>query len=43
MDCRAISARNLRTRLGFKLFNVILKKEQWMLTIKMSSFEGENM
>ena len=43
MDCRAISARNFRTRLGFKLYNVILTKEQWMLTIKMSSFVGENM
>ena len=28
MDCRATSAHKLRTRLGFKQFDVILTKEQ---------------
>ena len=32
-----------RTRLGFKRYDVILTKEQSVLTKIMSSFEGENM
>ena len=36
MDCRTILARKFRTRLGFKLYDVILTKEQSMLTRIMS-------
>ena len=43
MDCRTTSAHNFRTRLGFKQYDVILIKEQSVLTRIMSSFEGENM
>ena len=43
MDCRRTSAHKLRTRLGIKQYDVILTKEQPLLTKIMSSFEGENM
>ena len=43
MDCRTTSAHKFRTRLGFKQYDVILTKEQSVLTKIMSSFEGENM
>ena len=43
MDCRTTSAQKFRTRLGFKQYDVILMKEQSVLTKIMSSFEGENM
>ena len=43
MDCRTISAHKFRTRLGFKQYDVILTKEQSVLTKIMCSFEGENM
>ena len=42
MDCRTTSAYKFRTRLGFKWYNVILIKEQSVLTEIMSLFEGEN-
>ena len=41
--CRITSAHKFRTRLGFKQYDVILTKEQPVLTKIMSSFEGENM
>ena len=43
MDCRATSTHKFRTRLGFKQYDVILTKEQSVLTKIISSFEGENM
>ena len=43
MDCRTTSAHKFRTRLGLKQFDVVLTKEQSVLTKIMSSFEGENM
>ena len=43
MDCTTTSVQNFRTRLGFKQYDVILTKEQSLLTKMMSSFEGENM
>ena len=43
MDCRTTSAHKLRTRLEFKQYDVILTKEQSVLTSIMSSFGGENM
>ena len=43
MDCRTISAHKFRARLGFKKYDVILTKEKSVLTIIMSSFEGESM
>ena len=43
MDCRTTSAHKFRTRLGFKQYDVILTKEQSVLTKVMSSFEVENM
>ena len=43
MDCRATSAQVFTRRLGFKQYDVILTKEQSVLTKIMSSFEGENM
>ena len=43
MDCRITSAHKFRARLGFKQYDVILTKEQSVLTKIMSSFEGENM
>ena len=42
MDCKTTSAHKFRTRLGFKQYDVILTKEQLVLTKIMSSFEGEN-
>ena len=42
LECRP-AACNFRTKLGFKQYDVILTKEQSMLTKIMSSFEGENM
>ena len=42
MDCRTTSAHKFRTRLGFKQYDVILTKEQSVLTRIMSSFEGKN-
>ena len=45
MDCRIIRARlgKLRARLGFKQYDVVLTKEESVLTKIMSPFEGENM
>ena len=43
MDCRTTSAYRFRARLGFKQYDVILTKEQSVLTKLLSSFEGENM
>ena len=43
MDCRTTSAHKFRTRLGLKQYDVILTKEQSVLTKIMSSFKGENM
>ena len=42
MDCRTTSAYKFRTRLGFKQYDVILTKEQSVLTKIICSFEGEN-
>ena len=39
MDCRTTSAHKFRTRSGFKQNDVILTKEQSVLTRIMSSFE----
>ena len=41
MDCTTL-AHEFRTSLGFKLFDVILTKEQSVLTKIMTSFEGGN-
>ena len=43
MDCRTTLAHRFRTRLGFKQYDVILTKQQSVLTKIMNSFEGENM
>ena len=43
MDCRATSAHKFRTISGFKQYDVILTKEQSVLTKIMSLFEGENL
>ena len=43
MNFRTTSAHKFRTRLEFKQYDVILTKEQSMLTKIMSSLEGENM
>ena len=43
IDCRTTAVYKLRTRLGFKKYNVILTKEQSMLKKIKSSFEGKNM
>ena len=43
MDCRTTAAHKFRTRLGFKQYDLILTKEQSVLTKIKSSFEGENM
>ena len=43
MDCRVIAAHKFRTRLGFKQYDVILTKEQPLLTKRKSSFREENM
>ena len=42
MDCRITSAHKLITRLGFKQCDVILTKEQSVLTKIISSCRGEN-
>ena len=39
MDCKTISDHKFRTRLGFKQYDVILTKEQSVVTKIMSSFE----
>ena len=43
MDCRTTSVHIFRTRSGFKQYDVILTKEQSVLTKIMSSFERENL
>ena len=43
MDCRTTSVHKFRTSLGFKQYDVILTKEQSVLTKIISSFEGEKM
>ena len=43
VDCRTTSAQKVRTRLGFKQYDVILTKKQSVLTKIMSSFNEENM
>ena len=43
MDCRTTLAHKFGTRLGFKQYDVILTKEQSVLTKIMSSLDGENM
>ena len=43
MDCRTTSAHKFRTRLGFKQYDIILTKEQSVLTKIMSPFKEENM
>ena len=43
MDFRTTSAHKCITRLEFKQYDVILTREQSLLTKIMSSFEGENM
>ena len=43
MDFTTTSANKFRTRLGFKQYDVLLTKEQSVLTKIMSSFEGQNM
>ena len=42
MNCRTTSADKCRTRLGFKQYDVILTKEQSVLTKIMTLFDGEN-
>ena len=42
MDCRTTSAHKLITKLGFKQCDVILTKEQSVLTKIISSCRGEN-
>ena len=41
MNCRTTSAHKFTTKLEFKHYDVILMKEQSVLTKIMSSFEGE--
>ena len=43
IDCRTTAAHKFRTRLGFKQYDVILTKEQSVLSKIKSSFKGENM
>ena len=43
IDYRTTSAHKLKTRLGFKQYDVILTKEQSVVTKIVSSFERENM
>ena len=43
MNCRTTLAHKFRTRLGLKQYDVILTKEQSVLTKIISSVEGENM
>ena len=40
MDCRITLADKYRTRLGFKQYDVLLTKEQSVLTKIIRSFEG---
>ena len=42
MDCKTTSTHKFRTRLEFKQYDIILTKEQLVLTKIMSSLEGEN-
>ena len=43
VDSRTRSVHKCRTRLGFKQYNLILTKEQSVITAIVRSFEGENM
>ena len=43
MDCRTTAASKFRTRLGFKQYDLILTKEESVLTKIKTSLEGENM
>ena len=43
MDFRTTTTHKFRTKLGLKQYDVILTKEQSLLTKMMSSFEGEKM
>ena len=43
MESRITSAHKFKNTEGFKQYDVILTKEQSLLTKIMSSFEGENM
>ena len=43
MGFRTTSAHKFRTRLGFRQYDVILTKEQSVITKSMSHFEGKNM
>ena len=43
MDCRTTVALKFRTRLRFKQYDVILTKEQSVLTKTRRLFKGENM
>ena len=43
MDCRTTTTHKFKIRLKFKQYNVILAKEQSVLTKMMISTEGENM
>ena len=42
-NCRTTSVYKFKTRLGFKHYDVILTKEQSLVTRIINSFEGENM
>ena len=42
MDCGLISAHKFRTRLGLEQYDVVLTKEESVLTKIMSSFERAN-
>ena len=43
MDCRTTAAQELKIRLGFNQYDIILTKEQTVLTKIKSSFEGDNL
>ena len=43
VDCRTTAAHKFKTRLIFKQYDIILTKEQLVLTKKMTSLDGENM
>ena len=43
MNCKTTLSHKFRARLGFKQCDVILTKEQSVLTKIMSSFEGDDM
>ena len=43
MDCRTTYSHNFRTRLVFQQYDVILTKEQQLVTKTISSFKGEDM